>query len=109
MERSSLDGLLQSTTDERPDFVLTLTDVSSSLRSRARRLITSVATLGLLRRTASQNDNLNTALENLTASLESNGFSALAVLSGPDAMDAGGGADDVLLLLRGTSHAPRHG
>ena len=50
MERSSFDGLLHSSSsDERPDFVLTLTDVSSSLRSRARRLITSVATLGLLR------------------------------------------------------------
>ena len=31
----------------RPDFVLLLSDVSSSLRSRARRVITSVVTLGL--------------------------------------------------------------
>ena len=88
-------------TNERPDFVLVLTDVSSSLRSRARRLITSVATLGLLR-TPSGAADVNAALGRLNDALESNGFRVLRVISGSESMEAGGAADDVLLLLHGS-------
>ena len=41
--------MLDGVGENRPDLVLTLVDTTTSLRSRARRLIYSVATLGMVR------------------------------------------------------------
>jgi anoctamin-10 len=85
--------------EDRPDFVLGLVDVSSSLRSRARRLITSTLTLGLMR-TASRD--VSEALSTLSAALEASGFRVVRVLSGAEATSAGATDASVLLMLRGT-------
>ena len=88
---------------DRPDFCLSLTDVSSSLRSRARRLIASVATLGLVRTASGTGD-----LSQLSNALEESGFRVLRILSGPEAQAAGVTEADVLLLLRGTDSRLQH-
>ena len=85
---------------ERPDFVLLLMDVSSSLRSRARRILTSVATLGLVRTPSGMGD-VGATLGQLNGVLESGGFRVLRVLNGSGTMRPDG-ADAVMILLRGT-------
>ena len=80
--------------DATADFALALTDVSSTRWSKARRLMRSVATLGLMR--GGSSDDLDAALGTLSGLLESAGFQVLEI-SGP-----GGGSDDVIALIRGT-------
>jgi len=75
-------------------------DVSSSLRSRARRILTSVATLGLVRTPSGMGD-VGATLGQLNGVLESGGFRVLRVLNGSGTMRPDG-ADAVMILLRGT-------
>ena len=91
--RSMADNLAEvgGSCEERPDFVLALHDVSTSLRSRARRLLFSVATLGMLRSSAGD---INEELARVGAALEASGFCVLQLMQ-----ESGG---EILVLLRGT-------
>ena len=75
--------------EDAPDFALALSDVSSSLWSRSRRLIFSVATLGMMRRGGS----VDAALVLLSDALEEAGFRVLQMTQ-----EHG----DIIVLLRGT-------
>lgn len=74
---------------EPADFALALSDVSSSLWSRSRRLIFTVATLGMMRSAG----NVDSAVAVLSDTLEAAGFRVLQLTQ-----DGG----DVIVLLRGS-------
>ena len=74
---------------EEPDFAIALSDVSSSLYSRSRRLIFSIATLGMMRSAG----NIDSAVTLLSDALEAAGFRVLQITQE---------RCDVIALVRGT-------
>lgn len=82
--------MIDSASDDNADYALAITDVSAHRWSRARRLMRSVATLGLLR----DAPDVDQALSKLTASLEAAGFHVVECSQPSDG--------NLYLLLRGS-------